>query len=240
MSFFSAPASRVCETILDWASETNGLKYTQYTPLPERWDQFLGVYITPDTTGILVPTQGEWCAFINNDRIGGMPSSELLVVPERLRIRSASFVLDDLQRRKKEQNPYAAMFKYCDATRGNRGEGAVERSVDVIWNGGGGSGGWEFREGGAPLPFEEVDAYKNRKKADRLTPEMLLRYARALGIYLDQGDSFFRLNDAIGLKWQWTKRSTEESTKTILGIADKINEEFPGKWTFNFFRKRGE
>lgn len=33
-----------------------------------------------------------------------------------------------------------------------------------------------------PLPFEEIEAYKNKKLKDRLTPEMLQRYANALGI----------------------------------------------------------
>lgn len=238
ISFFCSSVSRVCHTLLEWASEIGSRRYTQPAPLPGKWHEFLGEYSTSTFTNILVPTRGEWCAFIDNDPIGGMPSSELLVIAERIKGRSVSFTLDDLQRCKKEQRPYAAMFSYCDATGGRRGEGAVERHVAVIWNGGGASGGWEYREAGAPLWFEEVEAYKARKKADRLTPEMLIRYARALGIRLDEGDSFYDLRGAVGLKWTWSRSgNAEERASVILGVAEKINQELGGKWKLKLFHK---
>ena len=191
ISFFSAPARAVSRELVEWGTEVRR-NVTQHYPLPCGWAEFLGEYITPNTSIVIVPTRSDRCAYIDNDRIGGMPQSELVVIPERLKTRSISFVTGDLHRCKKENRPYAAMFHYYDAKR----DDIVRRSVAVLWD----SGRWEYDEYGAALPFEEVDAYKSRRKGDRLTPEMLGRYARALGIRLDEGDSFYKLDEAIGLK----------------------------------------
>ena len=51
-------------------------------------------------------------------------------------------------------------------------------------------GGWTFEEGGEVQPFEEPEAYKNRKIRDRFTFEMLERYCRALGIELNHDDFY--------------------------------------------------
>lgn len=44
---------------------------------------------------------------------------------------------------------------------------------------------WTWQRSGPEQPFEETDAYALRKIRDRLTPERLERYARALEIPLD-------------------------------------------------------
>lgn len=110
----------------------------------------------------------------------------------------------------------------------------MERSVALICDG----GRWEFHEHGTPLAFEEIDAYKSRKKADRLTPEMLVRYASALGIHLDQGDAFYDLSRAIGLKWHWVKSGdVEEEAAPIKRIAAKIAQELGLNWKLTIFRR---
>jgi hypothetical protein len=43
-------------------------------------------------------------------------------------------------------------------------------------------GRWVFGEGGDPLPFEDLESYRAKRIADRLTPRHLERYAIALGI----------------------------------------------------------
>jgi hypothetical protein len=229
ISFFSAPAHALSREIVEWGSEVRR-KVTPYYPLPGTWTEFLGEYITPNTSIVIVPTRSEWCAYIGNDRIGGMPDSELVVIPERLHTRSISFAIGDLHRCKKENRPYAAMFRYYDATRRE----IVQRSVEVLWDG----GRWEFHEYGAALPFEEADAYKSRRKGDRLTPEMLVRYARTLGIRLDEGDSFYKLDQAIGLKWHWLKAASfEEEIAPIKHIAEQVNKELDVNWKLNIFGK---
>jgi hypothetical protein len=41
---------------------------------------------------------------------------------------------------------------------------------------------WELYQVGDPFPFEQVSKYKERKVADRFTPEMLDQYGKAMGI----------------------------------------------------------
>jgi hypothetical protein len=41
---------------------------------------------------------------------------------------------------------------------------------------------WEFFQSGTPFPFEETSRYAARRIRDRLTPEMMDRYLRALAI----------------------------------------------------------
>ncbi len=229
ISFFSAPASQVARTLVAWGRQV-WRKSTVCSPIPGTWYEFLGEYVTPDNRLILAPTRGEWSAFINNDRIGGMPFSELVVIPERLRERSASFVIRDLQKCRTEKRPYAAMFNFCDATRGE----AVQRYVGLTWDG----GNWEYHEHGSPLPFEDVEAYTRRKKADRLTPEMLVRYARALGIHLDEGDSYYDLSQGIGIKWGWDQTGGIQQAEGVLrNIGERMNRQLGVKWIFDLFRK---
>jgi len=52
------------------------------------------------------------------------------------------------------------------------------------------NGGWTFSAGGAELPFEDVAAYRRSRRADRLTPDMLSRYAAALDIPVSNPDSY--------------------------------------------------
>lgn len=196
ISFFSAPAPLVAQTLIEWGRKV-WRKTMKFSPLPGTWDEFLGEYTAPDSRIVLVPTRGEWSALINNDRIGGLPFSELLIVPERLKCRSAGFVIGDLTRCREEKQPYAAMFLYSDATAGP----AEQRSIGLICDG----GRWEYHETGKPLPFEEPLARERHPKSERLTSEMLVRYARSLGIDLDVGDSYYNLSQAIGLEWKWDR-----------------------------------
>lgn len=55
---------------------------------------------------------------------------------------------------------------------------ALRRSIVAADDG----GRWVFETSGNPFPFEETDAYLERKKADRFTREMLIRYLRKLGV----------------------------------------------------------
>jgi hypothetical protein len=48
--------------------------------------------------------------------------------------------------------------------------------------------GWNFRDTGQPLDFEETDRYLLRDRSQRLTEEMLRRYSNALGIPLGEDE----------------------------------------------------
>lgn len=55
--------------------------------------------------------------------------------------------------------------------------GSSRRSVMVLNDG----GKWRFSSNGAPLPFEDLRLYKNRRIADRFPRAVLLQYAREMG-----------------------------------------------------------
>lgn len=52
------------------------------------------------------------------------------------------------------------------------------RTISVVQDG----SRWRFDAHGVVQDFEEVEAYAARRVEDRLTPEMLQRYCRALGL----------------------------------------------------------
>jgi hypothetical protein len=52
------------------------------------------------------------------------------------------------------------------------------RSITCMSDG----GRWSFETFGTELPFEEKAKYAERKSKDRFTPEMLERYAQAVGV----------------------------------------------------------
>ena len=52
--------------------------------------------------------------------------------------------------------------------------------------------GWVWSAEGAVQPFEETDAYRARRIRDRLTPAMIDRYCRALGIRAFDADFYRR------------------------------------------------
>jgi hypothetical protein len=54
------------------------------------------------------------------------------------------------------------------------------------------SGRWTFEVSGDQLPFEEPDAYQQRRKRDRFTRPMLIRYLAALGIHADDPQIYAR------------------------------------------------
>jgi hypothetical protein len=63
-----------------------------------------------------------------------------------------------------------------------------ERSLSATNDG----GRWVFVNEGAPLPFENTDAYRARSIRERFTPELLDRYLRALGISAFDPDFYSR------------------------------------------------
>ena len=54
------------------------------------------------------------------------------------------------------------------------------RSIDLIETN---PGRWYFETIGEPQPYENLDAYKNRRRTQRLTDDMLLDYTAAVGLH---------------------------------------------------------
>lgn len=193
VSFFETPVERLCDELCTWRRNVG---YTCDVRRPRdqcwNWQRFLSPYCTPPHSGVLVPTVNMWSAFLDNDRIGNIPYGDLISVSERLRVRSVSFVLDDSKKAKDDGRPHGVMFYYCDATTGV----AVTHSVAVIRD----NGHWEYDAQGAALPFEDISAYRAPKKANRLTNELLIRYAHALAIQIED-EAYYDIEGAIGIVW---------------------------------------
>jgi hypothetical protein len=63
---------------------------------------------------------------------------------------------------------------------------APERRIYVINDG----GRWEFSTSGDPQPYETLERHEARRLRDRLTPESLVGYGRALGIEIADEDFY--------------------------------------------------
>lgn len=61
---------------------------------------------------------------------------------------------------------------------------------------------WDFYEIGEPFPFEQTEKYKERIKKKRLTNDMILDYAEAMG-YDVRNPEFWKSDNANYLEWSW-------------------------------------
>ena len=61
---------------------------------------------------------------------------------------------------------------------------------------------WDFYEIGEPFPFEQTEKYKERIKKKRLTNDMILDYAEAMG-YDVRNPDFWESDNATYLEWSW-------------------------------------
>ena len=59
---------------------------------------------------------------------------------------------------------------------------------------------WDFYEIGEPFPFEQTEKYKERIKKKRLTNDMILDYAEAMG-YDVRNPDFWKSDNATYLEW---------------------------------------
>ena len=77
------------------------------------------------------------------------------------------------------------------------GSNGTERMVRVMQD-----PRWDFYEIGEPFPFEQTEKYKERIKKKRLTNDMILDYAEAMG-YDVRNPEFWKSDNATYLEWSW-------------------------------------
>ena len=75
------------------------------------------------------------------------------------------------------------------------GSNGTERMVRVMQD-----PRWDFYEIGEPFPFEQTEKYKERIKKKRLTNDMILDYAEAMG-YDVRNPEFWKSDNATYLEW---------------------------------------
>lgn len=172
-SFIAAPLTSIHRELDAWVP-IGGYEY-RVRPGANWRDVFLDGVAPPERCA-LIPTASRWTALVDNDPIGGWPLSTLFVMSERLRTDCCSFVMS-----RPGANPTARSFGYWDGRRGT----CESRTVQLIRD-----SRWEFHASGRPLPFEDLERYGRRLKRDRFTNEMVIRYARELGIELEDSHFF--------------------------------------------------
>ncbi|REK19533.1 MAG: hypothetical protein DWQ37_00230 [Planctomycetota bacterium] len=146
----------------------------------------------PPRRSLWLRTRSLWTAYVDNSILGTDALSSISYLSKLLGCRGVilSRVPHTLQNdADRNRGTYGAVqFEMY----GPSSDDPLEcvRSVGVTFDG----GRWYFDQSGSVQPFEEVDRYKSQRIVDRLTPEMLDRYAFSLGI--DAFNEMFYTGDA--------------------------------------------
>src|SRR5437868_2230163 len=98
VSFLEAPAREInrelCTRLRAWGYLYESIELGNAA---EDWRSFLYqcTWSPTEGAGVLIPASSTWCAFIDNDKIGGIPQAKLATLSERMRIRSVALVMHD-------------------------------------------------------------------------------------------------------------------------------------------------
>lgn len=128
---------------------------------------------------IFIPLlESPWCAYFDNGHQGGDPASAVSFLAERISCEGlrASYVPHSIDVDPRGGAYGAVIFELYGTTPNPVLN--VERTIYVAHNG----SKWEFGQSGAPLPFEDMSAYRSKRVRDRFTPELLIQYLDRLGI----------------------------------------------------------
>lgn len=215
--FIHGPLNAVADCILAWYKELERTVKVERSAmtLENSWS-FLdqGRFFNPNRA-MLVPMK-DWTAYFDNhsrEFVAGAHRRELC---RRLKCDTCHFFFDDRT---------LGMEGSCEFghVRYESGEVAAKsRQVRVIHD-----SGWQFEEFGDPLPFEQLERYKLRKKADRLNPEILRDYGAALGVpFWDEsayGDQVVQIEEgsSLGVDSEKSFKQIVEAAKAS-GVKGKL------------------
>ena len=131
---------------------------------------------------LFLSTRGTWTACFDNGAKGANPSTFVGELSQRLKRRGVACgcIPNTLGRRDAGKPGTWGAVQFTLFAPGRRAFLNIERSVSVIND----VRGWDFNTIGTVQDFEQVERYAASRIADRLTPEMLEDYCRALGIDL--------------------------------------------------------
>jgi hypothetical protein len=144
-----------------------------------------------------IETTSPWTAYFDNSSFTPEANTACMAAVQWLKTRAVGAV--DLPQASKDGPGYtygAVQFMLFTSKWGEFGHNL--RSVIAMNDG----GRWRFDALGEVQPFEETEAYKAKRIRDRFTPEMLVRYCKALGIDLANPD-FYRGRAAIVTRQDW-------------------------------------
>ena len=148
---------------------------------------FVAQRVAGSNRACLVQFGAAKCAYFDNQSREALPHAELYNVVELLRTKSCFFSHDESVDPPHNGTTQFAAYQFVDGS-------VRQRQVSLYKD-----GPWKFFQTGEPLPFERLDAYQLAKKKDRLTPEILREYGKALDIpFWDEGAY---QNDVVLLHW---------------------------------------
>lgn len=116
--------------------------------------------VQPSSVELIWDCGSTWTAYFSNSKLG----RDVRYLSQLLSCRGVDLVMHDAS-----EHPSVRFVLHEN--------GETERYVMVTWE-----GKVQFETYGSPLPFEDTSRYSNRRIRDRLTQEMVVSYARALGI----------------------------------------------------------
>lgn len=129
------------------------------------------------TKYLFIPTDSAWTAFFDNGWQGSDTSAPMSVLSGKLNCRGLSVTaIPNTMPSKVDKNTKGRYGATIMELYGPNGE--FVRTIAAINDG----GKWVFEESGEPLDFENVEAYKAKKKVERFTTDMLDNYLKKLGI----------------------------------------------------------
>ncbi|QOD10948.1 hypothetical protein [Rathayibacter toxicus] len=179
IGFINSPVQNVVCAFREWVFGTPDVRYEISClegGLREAVWSLEPVEFGSNSKRLFVQTaSSEWTAFFDNGAWGGDPLSVVSVLGQRLGVRSTYLSSKPAPPSQSIGSRRLVIFEP------NLMPGAeisqCVRAIELIKD-----GRWSLDLSGDPLPFEDLEAYKNRRVAERFTPDMLNDYCAALGL----------------------------------------------------------
>ena len=226
ISFYDTSLEILIKELLTWGSEYDWSYHISKIPNELLTKRQFDELDNLARTNLFIPTKNRWTAHVDNGLLADCPHSMLTVIAERLHIQTVTFVFDSLNLSKNSKRPYGIKFVMYD---GRMGSDAQVRSIELIKD-----SSWEFHTYGSRLEFEQLEAYDERLKKNRLTPQLLIDYANALDIDIESSD-YYRILDAV-LAEEYVVNEDNKGTRRLIQELIEIGFEFGAK-SVQFFSK---
>ena len=186
-SFVDADLSVVSASIINLMKQKRPVK---------QWTDPLYIDLKYDCNHARIAKMVLWCPSPGKTAIYGNASDGFSVLFSTLNIRYGYNITQisltlDLDNKINDSDIY--LFRLFDFL----GSNGTERMVRVMQD-----PRWDFYEIGEPFPFEQTEKYKERIKKKRLTNDMILDYAEAMG-YDVRNPEFWKSDNATYLEWSW-------------------------------------
>lgn len=171
--FIHAEVAIVEKCLVTWGNEeivNRGTRSTRASsPLALAW-RHVDMREPNPTRGFLIDLKGGWTGFFNNQAQQYLAAAELNQLCERLQTTTCFFYHNDVAESEHRGSTHFAVERW-------QNNAVVSRSV-LLYR----QSGWKFEVYGDALHFENVEAYQRKRKAERLTPELLRNYGEAMGV----------------------------------------------------------